>query len=68
MDSHDKLTADDAHRIIENINWYVAAGNSITAGMSEMADKIIALGFPIEKQDDGTFFWKRKNSLWQDYD
>jgi hypothetical protein len=30
--------------------------------MSEMADKIIALGFPIEKQDDGTFFWKRKNS------
>ena len=44
------------------MNWYVAAGNSITAGMSEMADKIIALGFPIEKQDDGTFFWKRKNS------
>lgn len=60
MDSHDKLTADDAHRIIENINWYVAAGNSITAGMSEMADKIIALGFPIEKQDDGTFFGNEK--------
>lgn len=28
-----------------------------------MADKIIALGFPIEKQDDGTFFWKRKKFL-----
>lgn len=39
------------------------SGEYITAGMSEMADKIIALGFPIEKQDDGTFFLETKKFL-----
>ena len=61
LDSHDKITAGDAHSIIESINWYVAAGNSITTGMNEMVEKITALGFPVEKQEDGMFFWKRKN-------
>lgn len=29
-------------------------------GMNEMADRIIALGFPVEKQEDGTYLWKRR--------
>lgn len=60
FNSYEKLTAGNAHSIIESINWYVTAGNSITTGMNEMADKIIALGFPVEKQEDGTFLWKKK--------
>ena len=47
LDSHDIITAGDAHSIIEIINLYVAAGNNITPGMKEMTDKIIALGFPV---------------------
>lgn len=60
FNSHKKLTTGDAHSIIESINWYIVAGNSITIGMNEMVNEIIALGFPVEKQEDGTFFWKKK--------
>ncbi len=60
FDSRDRLTAGNVHSIIESINWYVTTGNNITVGMNEMADRIIALGFPVEKQEDGTYLWKRR--------
>lgn len=60
FDSRDRLTAGNVHSIIESINWYVTTGNNITVGMNEMADRIIALGFPVEKQEDGTNLWKRR--------
>ena len=60
FNSRDRLTAGNVHSIIESINWYVTTGNNITVGMNEMADRIIALGFPVEKQEDGTYLWKRR--------
>lgn len=63
FDSRDRLTAGNVHSIIESINWYVTTGNNITVGMNEMADRIIALGFPVEKQEDGTYLWKRRQDV-----
>lgn len=60
FNSDEKLTAGDAHRIIDSINWYLNEGNEITSGMDEMTAGIIALGFPVEKSEDGIFIWKRK--------
>lgn len=60
--AYDKISAGDAKNIIDSINWYLAEGNTITSGMLEMAEGIMALAFPVIKSEDGTFLWKRKNS------
>lgn len=60
-DSHEKLSASDAHSIIQSKNLYLVDGNKITIGMNELIDGIISLGFLEEKREDGTFFLE-KNS------
>ena len=61
FNSFDILPAYESKRIVDELNYYLLQGNTITEGMAKLINGIIEQGYLVLKNDDGLYVWEKKS-------